>query len=163
LDTDAKNAEILRLLPLMAPFTIDFTSMQQALDTAVTRLEQVQVRRDSNLCTSSFSVENQMCLYCVGNFRPAMGARNQVGIRLSYRPASPSNLASQFQTRFLELIHRPIAGLKFSTLFFQLAQKRSKLRQMGNTYSIDSPRSSLCYSGFNLFTVAGWKYTDVRE
>ena len=44
LDTDAKNAEILRLLPLMAPFTMEFTTMQQSLDTAVTRLEQVQVR-----------------------------------------------------------------------------------------------------------------------
>jgi hypothetical protein len=62
LDTDAKNAEILRLLPLMAPFTIEFTSMQQALDNAVTRLEQVQVQGDSNLGTSSFSVENHKCL-----------------------------------------------------------------------------------------------------
>jgi hypothetical protein len=57
LDTDAKNAEILRLLPLMAPFTIEFTSMQQALDTAVTRLEQVQVQRDSNLSTPVMSAE----------------------------------------------------------------------------------------------------------
>jgi hypothetical protein len=50
-----------------------------------------------------------------------MGARNQVGIGLSYRPAS---LATQFQTRFLELIPRPIAGLKFSTL------KRHKYAQL---------------------------------
>jgi hypothetical protein len=42
--------------------------------------------------------------------------RNQVGIGLSYRPASPSSLATQFQTQFLELIPRPIAGLKFSRL-----------------------------------------------
>jgi hypothetical protein len=47
---------------------------------------------------------------------PAMGARNQVGIGLSYRPTSLCSLATQFQTRFLELIPRPIAGLKFSTL-----------------------------------------------
>ncbi len=54
--------------------------------------------------------------YCVGNLSPAMGARNQVGIGLSYRPASLCNLATKFQTRFLESIPRTIAGLKFSTL-----------------------------------------------
>jgi hypothetical protein len=48
---------------------------------------------------------------------PGMGARNQVGIGLLYRPASLCSLATQFQTRFLELIPRPIAGLKFPTLF----------------------------------------------
>jgi hypothetical protein len=53
---------------------------------------------------------------CVGNLNPAMGARNQEGIGLSYRPASLCNLATQFQTRFLESIPRPIAGLEFSTL-----------------------------------------------
>jgi hypothetical protein len=47
-----------------------------------------------------------------------MGARNQVGIELSYRPASLCSLATQFQTRFLESIPRPIAGLKFSTLVY---------------------------------------------
>jgi hypothetical protein len=45
-----------------------------------------------------------------------MGARNQVGIGLTYRPASLCSLATQFQTRFLESIPRPIAGLKFPTL-----------------------------------------------
>jgi hypothetical protein len=39
-----------------------------------------------------------------GNLRPAMGARNQVGIGLLYRPASLCSLATQFQTRFLESI-----------------------------------------------------------
>ncbi len=43
-----------------------------------------------------------------------MWARNQVGIGLSFRPASLCSLATQFQTRFLESIPRPIAGLKFS-------------------------------------------------
>ncbi len=52
----------------------------------------------------------------VGNFSPAMGARNRVGIGLSYRPASLCSLATQFQTRLLESIPRPIAGLKFPTL-----------------------------------------------
>ncbi len=56
-----------------------------------------------------------VCNYGVGNLSPAMGARNQIGIGLSYRPASLCSLATQFQTRFLELIPRPIAGLKFST------------------------------------------------
>ncbi len=48
-----------------------------------------------------------------GNLSPAMGARNQVGIGLSYRPASLCSMATQFQTWFLESIPRPIAGLKF--------------------------------------------------
>ncbi len=34
---------------------------------------------------------------------------------MSYRPASLCSLATQFQTRFLESIHRFIAGHKFST------------------------------------------------
>jgi hypothetical protein len=50
---------------------------------------------------------------CVGKLSPAMVARNQVGIGLSYRPASLCSLATQFQSRFLEFIPRPIAGLKF--------------------------------------------------
>ncbi len=41
------------------------------------------------------------------------GARNQVGVGLSYRPASLCSLATQFQ--FLESIPRSIAGLKFPT------------------------------------------------
>jgi hypothetical protein len=51
-----------------------------------------------------------------GNLSPALGARNQVGIGLSYRPASLCSLASQFQTRFVESIPRPLAGLKIPTL-----------------------------------------------
>jgi hypothetical protein len=35
---------------------------------------------------------------------------------LLYRPASLCSLATKFQTRFLESIPRPMAGLKFSTL-----------------------------------------------
>jgi hypothetical protein len=47
-----------------------------------------------------------------------MGARNQVGTTgLSFRPTGLCSLATQFQTRFPELIHRPIAGLKFSSQF----------------------------------------------
>ncbi len=61
--------------------------------------------------------------FSVGNFSPAMGARNQVGIGLSYRPASLCSLATQFQTRFLESIPRPIAGLKFSTLVPQSGRR----------------------------------------
>ncbi len=55
--------------------------------------------------------------HCVGNLSPAMEVRNQIGIGLSYRPASLCSLATQFQTRFLESIPRPMAGLKFSTLY----------------------------------------------
>jgi hypothetical protein len=57
--------------------------------------------------------------HCVGNLSPAIAARKQVGIGLSYRPASLRSLATQFQTRFLESIPRPIAGLKFPTLVGQ--------------------------------------------
>ncbi len=66
-------------------------------------------------------------MLCVGSLSPAMVARNQVGIGLSCRPASLCSLATQFQTRFLESIPRPIAGLKFPTLdaLFALADKRS--------------------------------------
>jgi hypothetical protein len=49
---------------------------------------------------------------------PAIGARNQLNqvvIGLSYQPASLCSLATQFQTRLLESIPRPIAGLKFLT------------------------------------------------
>ncbi len=42
-----------------------------------------------------------------GNLSPAMGARNPVGIVLTYRPASLCSLATKFQTRFLESIPRP--------------------------------------------------------
>ncbi len=42
----------------------------------------------------------------VGNLSPAVGARNQVGIGLSYRPASLCSFSTQFQTRFLESIPR---------------------------------------------------------
>jgi hypothetical protein len=48
----------------------------------------------------------------VGN--PLGGHRNQVGIGLSYWPASLCSLATRFLTRFLESILRPIEGLKFS-------------------------------------------------
>jgi hypothetical protein len=58
-------------------------------------------------------------IYSVGNLSPALGARNQVGIGLSYQPAGLCSLAIQFQTRFLESIPLPIAWLKVSTLILQ--------------------------------------------
>jgi hypothetical protein len=51
--------------------------------------------------------------FSVGNLSSAIGARNEAGIGLSYRPASLCSLATQFLTRFLELIPCPIAGLNF--------------------------------------------------
>ncbi len=59
------------------------------------------------------------CVACVGNLSPTMGAWNQIGIGgigLLYRPACLCSFSTQFQTRFLESIPRPIAGLQFSTL-----------------------------------------------
>ncbi len=61
------------------------------------------------------TIEAEHCRARVGNLSPAMGARNQVGIQLSYRPASLWSLSIQFQTRFLESLSRLIAGLKFPT------------------------------------------------
>jgi hypothetical protein len=71
--------------------------------------------------------------YCVGSLSPSMGARNQVGIGLSYRPASLCSLATQFQTRFLESIPRPIAVLKFSTLsaIFHNRKTKSQRKEWG--------------------------------
>ncbi len=60
-----------------------------------------------------------------GNLSPAIGARNQAGIWLSYRPASLCNLATQFQTQFLESIPRPIAGLKFPAQIAAIASGRA--------------------------------------
>jgi hypothetical protein len=57
-----------------------------------------------------------LCRIRVGNLSPAMWARNQVGIGLSYRPTSLCSLAIRFQTRFLESFPRLIAELKFTTL-----------------------------------------------
>jgi hypothetical protein len=54
--------------------------------------------------------------------RDATFCSSTMGIGLSDRPASLCSLATQFQTRFLGLIPRPIAGLKFSTLIFQKVQ-----------------------------------------
>ncbi len=71
------------------------------------------------------------CVACVGNFSPTMGARNQVGIGLLYRSSSLSSWPTQFQTRLLELIPRPMAGLKFSTPGGTVRQHYS--------YSVPSP------------------------
>jgi hypothetical protein len=71
---------------------------------------------------------------CIGNLSHAMGARNQVGIGLSYRPASLLfSLATHFQTRFLESIPRPVAGLKFPTLDGYRGGR-------SNAFSPESPR-----------------------
>jgi hypothetical protein len=62
-----------------------------------------------------------------------MAPRNQVGIGLSFGPASLCSLATQFQTRFLELIPRPIAGLKFPTQEIQaLAGRYDNLILLGS-------------------------------
>ncbi len=66
-----------------------------------------------------------------------MEARNQVGIGLSYRPASLRSLAIQFQTRFLESIPRPIAGLKFPTQATEAGESiPGLLKKFKNTVSV---------------------------
>ncbi len=62
----------------------------------------------------SYSVPSPQRLFKNSSTVSVTLVRNQVGIGLSYRPASLCSLATQFQTRFLELI--PRLGLKFSTL-----------------------------------------------
>jgi hypothetical protein len=64
----------------------------------------------------------------VGNLIPAMGVGIQVGIGLSYRPASLCSLATQFQTRFLESIPYPIAGLKGIFQSFELGGETILIR-----------------------------------
>jgi hypothetical protein len=78
-----------------------------------------------------------------------MGARNHVGIGLSYRSTSLCSFTTQFQTRFLESIPRPIAGLKFSTLFPRSAgggergkgvpSRRGDGQYSGNKINIKNP------------------------
>ncbi len=75
-----------------------------------------QIRFEMSSLYFSFNCRLR-CDDCVGNFSPAMEDRNQVGIGLSYRPASLSSLATQFQTRFLESIPCPIGGLKCLVTF----------------------------------------------
>ena len=58
----------------------------------------------------------------VSNLSPAMGARNQKGIGLSYRPASLCSFANQFQNRFLDSVPLPIAGLKFPSPIYAVVQ-----------------------------------------
>ena len=41
LDTDSKNAEILRLLPLMNPLAAEFNNLKKSLDVAFQKLEEV--------------------------------------------------------------------------------------------------------------------------
>jgi hypothetical protein len=61
--------------------------------------------------------DHLVCLVIIrdGNLGPAMGNRNQEVMGLSYRPASLCSLATQCQSRFLELIPCPLAGLEFPT------------------------------------------------
>ncbi len=66
---------------------------------------------------SDLLVVNKLQGYTTESVTPARGTRNQVGIGLLFRPASLCSLTAQFQTRFLESIPRPIAGIKFPTLF----------------------------------------------
>ncbi len=56
-------------------------------------------------------------VYCVGNFSPTYGGQEPSRHRVVVPARQPMySLATQFQTQILELIPRPIAGLKFSSL-----------------------------------------------
>jgi hypothetical protein len=74
-----------------------------------------QLQRTSLFAQSKYAIIKELLNFSAGKYSPTMGARNQVGIGLSYWPASLCSLAIQFQTQFLESIPRPIAGLKIPT------------------------------------------------
>ncbi len=65
-----------------------------------------------------------------------MGAGNQVGIELLYRAASLCSLATQFQTRFLESIPRPLWDLSYRHLRRAGTSNRVVVpaRQAGNRF-----------------------------
>jgi hypothetical protein len=73
-----------------------------------------------------------------------VGARNQVGIGLSYRPVSLCSLATQFQTRFLESIPRPIAGLKIPTLEMETGRKSEKSKVVFSLLLLQSKVTGVC-------------------
>jgi hypothetical protein len=73
---------------------------------------------------------------------PDMGSRNQVGIGLSYRPASLCSLAAEFQTRFLESIPRPVARLNFPTLLYAIFDTLSFLTNVLKSVIGDDIRRS---------------------
>ncbi|XP_023339856.1 potassium voltage-gated channel protein Shab [Eurytemora carolleeae] len=56
LDSDAKNAEILRLLPLMNPLASEFTGLKKTLEQAFSKIEEVEQRREQQ------DINNTVCL-----------------------------------------------------------------------------------------------------
>jgi hypothetical protein len=81
-------------------------------------------------------------------FSSAIGARNQVGIGLSYRTASQCSLATQCQTRFLESIPRPKTGLK-SFLLRTLSYKKDDeplLNLTGDMSRCSREKVLMCYT-----------------
>jgi hypothetical protein len=91
-------------LPPLTPEVRPLSNLSLALDKCQS-LIQVTGIRTLLYSLSFFSLyNNELQQSSVGNLGPAMGARNQVGIGLSYRPASLCSFATQFQTRFLESI-----------------------------------------------------------
>jgi hypothetical protein len=109
---EAHAEEMAELSETVEMATLDKEMAEEKAETLQLELEAARERiEELTLDLDIIKVETR-----VGNLSPAMGVRNQVGIRLSYRPASLCSLATQFQTRFLESIPRLIAGLKFPTL-----------------------------------------------
>jgi hypothetical protein len=89
-----------------------------------------------------------------------MGARNQVGIWLSYRLASLC-LATQFQTRFRELIPRHIAGLKFqsplsSVLHLLCIEDRTKFTIMSRALGCKFAAPRIQYKIFPVNTTSAY-------
>ncbi len=105
------------VLPYIFLGCSSFVEMIHGITASGFSLDLQRRSRSRRWCWTSLSIDllNDLKRTSVDNFSPAMGARDQVGIGLSYRPVSPCSVATQFQTRFLETIPRPIAGLKFST------------------------------------------------
>ncbi len=80
------------------------------MDTVSWILKRIYVLDHIRLSASIILNVYELYYILFGNFSPPMGARNQVCIVLSYWTASLCSLATQFQTRFLGSIPRPIAS-----------------------------------------------------
>jgi hypothetical protein len=99
--------------------------------------------------------ENSKLSHACVPLSPAMGARNQVGIGLSYRPASLFSLATLFQIRFLESIPRPTAGLKLPTQY--------RPHRLGESIPWNRFLGSLKGYKFGLWCWRCWKWHQLQQ
>jgi hypothetical protein len=114
-DMQLRQAPTISQVEHKLPFYYNITEYEVPLIT----VQRLQIEISCKMFTTFDFVQYTVhcTVHCVGTISPAIGSRNQVGIGLTYRSASLCSLSTQFQTRFLESIPRPIAGLKIPTLY----------------------------------------------